>query len=146
MISSGDPLLQFDYGSLEIRVVGHIGGTTRPLGMFSAAEEEAILESVRSVRKLVMKACLIVRRASGLCVSADAFGYCDHKERALSHLVGANQILRITPTPWVTLNQLDMLDAQLPVFEEYESVRVFYQDTLEQRRALVVGLRLIICD
>jgi len=119
------------------------GSMLRPI---SVEENAAIEAAIRDIRKLVQKACSIVRRATGLCVHADAWHYSDRRESALANLVCANQILRNEPTGWIALNQLDTLNSQLSVFKKCESVRIFLRSTAEQRAALDAGLRLILCD
>lgn len=146
----GSPLYEFDYTSLEMRVAAIVGygdfvngSMLRPI---SVEENAAIEAAIRDARKLVFQACSLVRRATGLCVHSDAAAYRDDRERALSHLVCANQLLRRQnkPTPWIALNQLQALDHNLSVFRKCESARFFLKNTKEKRAAVEAGFRLIL--
>jgi hypothetical protein len=152
LLAPGSQIYEFDYVSLEMRVAAVVGygdfvcGSDSMLRPISLEENAAIEAAIRDIRKLIQKACSIVRRATGLCVHADAWRYSDRLELALAHLVAANQILRNASTGWVALNQLRALNSALLVFKEYESVRVFLQTTAEQRAALDTGLRLLLSE
>lgn len=124
-------LFNFDYGKLEMEVVHFYGDSLSVYSApwdFSEGEAAALEQLIRDARKLVFQACSLVRRATGLCVHSDAAAYRDDRERALSHLVCANQLLRRQnkSTPWIALNQLQALDHNLSVFRKCESARFFF--------------------